>query len=60
MAFNFLSVSLSIAKYVWVFCLSISYSSDFEISLQIIASCTNQIKDTFFLAFVVIEKSGDS
>lgn len=60
MAFNFLSVSLGIAKYVQVFHLSISYSSNYEISLQIIASCTNQIKDTFFLEFLVIEKSCDS
>lgn len=59
MAFIFLSVSLGIAKYVWVFHLSISYPSDYEISLQIIVGCTNQIKETFFLEFVVIEKSCD-
>lgn len=58
MVFNYLSVSLSITEYVSVFYLSIS--SDYEIPLQMVASCTNQIKDTFFLELVVIETSCDS
>lgn len=40
--------------------MSISYSLDYEILLQIITSCTNQIKDIFLMAFTIVENNRDS